>query len=326
MIHVYVVNKKRKYKKRRRKNLYNYGIEYIQQKHMPNNKRCFEASVLEEMAVKGGYGDYYRDIEVKTDATTEVRYMLSPVTSGLLGAGFYLIPDLSVISGIIAIIAIISAIFSFFWHQGKIIGEYRSRIEHMEEKLLKSEYRSGIEETKKEFLEKEYRLELEKKLGRLDADSHLMMDRFNNIEIEFKRIAEFIDMQPRKNPYVAGGAVDDTRFWIGNKKLINRVLASISGNHFFIRGERRSGKTTLLRRISMALEKETDPEARFIPIYVSLQGIPPEMFFKRLCDAIVSKVNVKNLWSSKTSLMQRISSTRYGILLNPSTSLLRLRA
>jgi hypothetical protein len=138
----------------------------------------------------------------------------------------------------------------------------------------------------------EYCLEQGKKIERLDSDSYLMRADINNIEIELKRSAEFIDAQPRENPYVAGGAVDDPRFWLGNEDLINRVLTSISRNHFFIRGERRSGKTTLLMRISRALGMKTYPEVSFIPVYLSLQGIPPEMFFKRLYKAIVSKVNI----------------------------------
>ena len=145
---------------------------------------------------------------------------------------------------------------------------------------------------KKKLLEKEYQSKMEEKIARLEAESHFTQDRFNNVEIELKRIGEFMDMQPRENPYIAGGAVDDTRFWIGNENLINRVLASISGNHFFIRGERRSGKTTLLRRIDKALEMKHDPETSFIPVYVSLQGIPPEMFFQSLYNAIASKVNI----------------------------------
>jgi hypothetical protein len=74
---------------------------------------------------------------------------------------------------------------------------------------------------------KEYRLEQEEKIVRLDSDSYLMMSDINNIEIELKRIAEFIDAQPRENPYVAGDAVYDPRFWLGNEKLINRVLIAV---------------------------------------------------------------------------------------------------
>jgi len=35
-----------------------------------------------------------------------------------------------------------------------------------------------------------------------------------------------------------------------------------------------------------------DPETSFIPVYVSLQGILPEMFFQSLYNAIASKVNI----------------------------------
>ena len=201
--------------------------------------------------------------------------------------------DSSVISGIIGfiIVFIIGFIFSFFWSKLKIIAKSRSRIEDLENKFLKWEDKSKIEERKKKSLEKEHRSELEK-LARLNTESRSMMDHLNNLEFEFKRIAEFMDMQPRENPYVAGGAVDDTRLWIGNENLINSILTSIGGNHFFIRGKRRSGKTTLLRRISRALEMMTNPEAKFIPVYVSLQGIPPQTFFKSLYSAIVSRVNI----------------------------------
>jgi hypothetical protein len=138
----------------------------------------------------------------------------------------------------------------------------------------------------------EYRLEQEKKIKQLDTDSYSMGADIVNIEIELKRIAEFMETQPRENPYVAGGAVNDPRFWIGNDDVINRVLASIRRNHFFIRGKRRSGKTTLLMQISRALEMKIDPKVRFIPVYLSLQGIPPEIFFERLYKAIVNKVNM----------------------------------
>lgn len=166
---------------------------------------------------------------------------------------------------ILALIVFLSSIISFFYYQ---------------------------RHKKKKLLEKEYQSEIEEKIALLDTESHLIQDRFNNVEIELKRICEFMDMHPRENPYIAGGAVDDTRFWIGNENLINRVLTSISGNHFFIRGERRSGKTTLLRRINRALEMKHDPETRFIPVYISLQGIPPRMFFQSIYNAIVSKVKI----------------------------------
>jgi chromosomal replication initiation ATPase DnaA len=38
-----------------------------------------------------------------------------------------------------------------------------------------------------------------------------------------------------------------------------------------------------------------DPKVRFIPVSLSLQGIPPEVFFERLYKAIVNKVNMNDI-------------------------------
>jgi tetratricopeptide (TPR) repeat protein len=90
----------------------------------------------------------------------------------------------------------------------------------------------------------------------------------------------------RFNPYIAGGPVFDEALFYGRERLIQRVLETVHTNSLLLHGERRIGKTSILHQLRRRLEALDDPEYRFHPVYVDLQGTPEERFFATLADQV----------------------------------------
>jgi hypothetical protein len=63
-------------------------------------------------------------------------------------------------------------------------------------------------------------------------------------------------------------------------------LKSVHTNSLLLHGERRIGKTSILHQLRHRLETLDDPEYRFHPVYVDLQGTPEERFFATLADQV----------------------------------------
>ena len=61
-------------------------------------------------------------------------------------------------------------------------------------------------------------------------------------------------------------------------------------NSYFIRGERRIGKTTLLYQLAVHLRKVEDADFWFIPLYIDLEGTEDEGFFHFLMEEILNGV------------------------------------
>jgi hypothetical protein len=93
-------------------------------------------------------------------------------------------------------------------------------------------------------------------------------------------------LRRRYNPYVAGGPVFAEELFFGREALIQRILQTIHTNSLLLFGERRIGKTSILHQLRRRLERLDDPEYRFHPVYVDLQGTPEESFFATLADQV----------------------------------------
>ena len=89
------------------------------------------------------------------------------------------------------------------------------------------------------------------------------------------------------NPYEAGRPILDPRRFFGRESLIADVVNTIHQNDVLIHGERRIGKTSLLRQLEQRLRATEDPDYQFVPVYVDVEGVPQDEFFHLLMEDIV---------------------------------------
>ncbi|MCD6291369.1 MAG: AAA family ATPase, partial [Anaerolineae bacterium] len=94
------------------------------------------------------------------------------------------------------------------------------------------------------------------------------------------------------NPYISGEPIRRPDMFFGRRELLQRIIQMLHSNSIMIHGERRIGKTTMLHQIANQLAQRDDPEYRFIPIYMDLEGTPQELFFHTLMEEIA--VTVRN--------------------------------
>jgi ligand-binding sensor domain-containing protein len=89
------------------------------------------------------------------------------------------------------------------------------------------------------------------------------------------------------NPYEAGRPILDPDRFFGREPLIAQILNTIHQNDVLIHGERRIGKTSLLRQLEHRLRAMDDPDYQFIPVYADVEGVPQAEFFHLLMEEIV---------------------------------------
>jgi len=94
----------------------------------------------------------------------------------------------------------------------------------------------------------------------------------------------------RFNPYVAGEPIFKQNLFFGRKEIQNRILSIVHNNSIMITGERRIGKTSLLLQIKNQLTEKDDPDYKFIPVFVDLQGVGQWEFFHAMMHDIVEQI------------------------------------
>lgn len=97
-------------------------------------------------------------------------------------------------------------------------------------------------------------------------------------------------LRRRFNPYVAGAPVLDQSMFFGRDQLVDRVLQTIHSNSLLLHGERRIGKTSLQHHLRRRLLELEDPQYRFFPAYIDLQGTPEERFFSTICEDVFQEL------------------------------------
>lgn len=95
----------------------------------------------------------------------------------------------------------------------------------------------------------------------------------------------------RFNPYIAGEPIFKQNLFFGRNEIQNRILSIVHNNSIMITGERRIGKTSLLLQIKNQLTEKNDPDYKFIPVFVDLQGIGQWEFFHGMMHDIVEQVD-----------------------------------
>jgi hypothetical protein len=81
------------------------------------------------------------------------------------------------------------------------------------------------------------------------------------------------------NPYIVGAPVLKPDMCFGREPLFKRVLSVLHQNSLLLYGERRIGKTTVLRQLLLRLHAHDDPLYRFRAAYIDLQGVEAAGFF-----------------------------------------------
>src|SRR5262245_24898522 len=84
------------------------------------------------------------------------------------------------------------------------------------------------------------------------------------------------------NPYIVGQPVRNPEMCFGREPLMKRMLSVLHQNSLLLHGERRLGKTTVLLQLELRLHAADDPEYRFKPVYIDLQGIEEAVFFHHI--------------------------------------------
>lgn len=125
-------------------------------------------------------------------------------------------------------------------------------------------------EGKQEAAFNEFELNVLKSLTLLSENKIYQFDQHRKQQEAFKR---------RFNPYIIGGAVEDPKLFFGREKLAKGILDGIHNNHYFLKGERRIGKSSLIRHLIRRLSFQNDPEYHFFPVLYDLQNVNPGSFF-----------------------------------------------
>jgi transcriptional regulator with GAF, ATPase, and Fis domain len=89
------------------------------------------------------------------------------------------------------------------------------------------------------------------------------------------------------NPYIVGGPVREPEMCFGRSRLLMDILGVLHQNSVLLHGERRIGKTTILRQIELLLLSAADSQFCFKLIYIDLEGIEEQAFFHQLMESIV---------------------------------------
>ncbi len=86
----------------------------------------------------------------------------------------------------------------------------------------------------------------------------------------------------RNNPYIVGSIIDSELMFFGRKNIIRKVMRGILYNHYYILGERRSGKTSLLIRLTKRIKDIETRYRIYETIWIDLQTTTEENFFQSI--------------------------------------------
>ncbi len=119
---------------------------------------------------------------------------------------------------------------------------------------------------------------------------------------EFADVIEFIEakkekeFKPIETPYVVGIPIKSKEMFFGRREIFNFVrdnLKKFTGNVLVLRGQRRTGKTSILLQLA-----QTKLEG-FIPVYIDLQGLiagtNTQQLFYKIADKIWSKLDEEKI-------------------------------
>jgi GAF domain/AAA domain len=89
------------------------------------------------------------------------------------------------------------------------------------------------------------------------------------------------------NPYIVGVPVREPHMCFGRTRLFQELLSVLHQNSLLLYGERRIGKTTILRQLELLLDSVVVAQYCFTPVYIDLEGIAEHHFFQHMIEQIV---------------------------------------
>lgn len=96
----------------------------------------------------------------------------------------------------------------------------------------------------------------------------------------------------RFNPYLVGGAIEDPDLFFGRVKIAQEIMAGIHNNHYFIKGLRRIGKSSLLRHLIQRLRQQQMPKYQFHTVLYDLQNVGVGEFFLHFMRRIIRDLDL----------------------------------
>lgn len=96
----------------------------------------------------------------------------------------------------------------------------------------------------------------------------------------------------RFNPYLVGGAIEDPDLFFGRAKIAQEILSGIHRNHYFIKGMRRIGKSSLLRHLIQRLRQQPESKYQFHTVLYDLQNIGVGDFFLHFMRRIIRDLDL----------------------------------
>lgn len=94
------------------------------------------------------------------------------------------------------------------------------------------------------------------------------------------------------NPYIAGGPIKHPMEFYGRGEILSDLINSLHHNHYFVKGVRRIGKTSLLYQLKYRLEELNDPEYSFFPVLYDLQGVNSSEFYTQFMRRIIQNLDL----------------------------------
>jgi Cdc6-like AAA superfamily ATPase len=74
------------------------------------------------------------------------------------------------------------------------------------------------------------------------------------------------------------------------ERLIRRILSTIRNNSILVCGGPGSGKTPILLHLKEHLAAHEDPDMTFFPVYIDLHGVPEQLLFATVADAVLGQL------------------------------------
>lgn len=92
-------------------------------------------------------------------------------------------------------------------------------------------------------------------------------------------------------PYDVGPLITAPDRYIGRQHVIDTVLGKLANNNFYIYGEKRIGKTSLLLQLKQRILQRSslDPERLYLPVFRNIQDLPQERFWFYLMRSVAAE-------------------------------------
>jgi hypothetical protein len=118
----------------------------------------------------------------------------------------------------------------------------------------------------------------------------------------------------RYNPFSFALPIDDAKRFYGRTRLLAQVIGVgvMGGNNVILSGDPQAGKTSFLRRIEQRLRDQQikDPQYYYWPIWMDVQGVPPDLFYRLLMESILKRVENHQ---TRTDLRYHQAPPTYGV-------------